>query len=198
MYLNLIKYLEKYEKENLLYTDDETNLLVLNNPENTYLKERIEYLNDKYENPYIKLLEWIEEEELDIEAILETIEDLNYLNRQYEKLYKQKEDNELDIKSVKITYSIKSIFSFKTQDEEKKQLDEKGKNIDNELKEYLDLVKICYFIMEKFIPEFKELKINSYYKILKNFSISLKMNNTIFNDFLNCIEKDKNLIEYFD
>ena len=97
MYLNLIKSLEKYEKENLLYTDDETNLLVLNNPENTYLKERIEYLNDKYENPYIKLLEWIEEEELDIEAILETIEDLNYLNRQYEKLYKQKEDNELSL-----------------------------------------------------------------------------------------------------
>ena len=196
--MNLIKSLEKYEKENLLYTDDETNLLVLNNPENAYLKERIEYLNDKYENPYIKLLEWIEEEELDIEAILETFEDLNYLNGQYEKLCKKKEDNELDIKSVNITYSIKSIFSFKTQDEEKKQLDEKGKNIDNELKEYLDLVKICYFIMEKFIPEFKELKINSYYKILKNFSISLKMNNTIFNDFLNCIEKDKNLIEYSD
>ena len=196
--MNLIKSLEKYEKENLLYTDDEINLLVLNNPENTNLKETIENLNNKYENPYIKLLEWIEEEELDIEAILETFEDLNYLNGQYEKLCKKKEDNELDIKSVNITYSIKSIFSFKTQDEEKKQLDEKGKNIDNELKEYLDLVKICYFIMEKFIPEFKELKINSYYKILKNFSISLKMNNTIFNDFLNCIEKDKNLIEYND
>jgi hypothetical protein len=198
MYLNLIKSLEKYEKENLLYTDDEINLLVLNNPENTYLKERIEYLNDKYENPYIKLLEWIEEEELDIEAILETIEDLNYLNRQYEKLYKQKEDNELDIKSVKITYSIKSIFSFKTEDEEKKKLDERGKNIEKELKEYLDLIKICHFIMEKFIQEFKELKIKSYYKYLKFFSISLKMNNTILNDLLNCIEKDKNLIEYFD
>ena len=196
--MNLIKSLEKYEKENLLYTDDEINLLVLNNPENTNLKETIENLNNKYENPYIKLLEWIEEEELDIEAILETFEDLNYLNGQYEKLVKKKEDNELDKKSVTITHSIKSIFSFKTQDEEKKQLDEKGKNIDNELKEYLDLVKICYFIMEKFIPEFKELKINSYYKILKNFSISLKMNNTIFNDFLNCIEKDKNLNEYND
>ena len=196
--MNLIKSLEKYEKENLLYTDDEINLLVLNNPENTNLKETIENLNNKYENPCIKLLEWIEEEELDIEAILETFEDLNYLNGQYEKLVKKKEDNELDKKSVTITHSIKSIFSFKTQDEEKKQLDEKGKNIDNELKEYLDLVKICYFIMEKFIPEFKELKINSYYKILKNFSISLKMNNTIFNDFLNCIEKDKNLIEYSD
>ena len=52
--------------------------------------------------------------------------------------------------------------------------------------------------MEKFIKEFKELKIKSYYKYLKFFSISLKMNNTILNDLLNCIEKDKNLIEYFD
>jgi hypothetical protein len=47
---------------------------------------------------------------------------LNYLNGQYEKLCKKKEDNELDIKSVNITYSIKSIFSFKTQDEEKKKI----------------------------------------------------------------------------
>ena len=121
---------------------------------------------------------------------------MNYLNGQYEKLCKKKEDNELDIKSVNITYSIKSIFSFKTQDEEKKKLDDKGNNIKKELKEYLDLIKICHFIMEKFIQEFKELKINSYYKNLKNFSISLKMNNAILNDLLNYIEKDKNLIEY--
>ena len=105
--MNLIKSLEKYEKENLLYTDDEINLLVLNNPENTNLKETIENLNNKYENPYIKLLEWIEEEELDIEAILETFEDLNYINGQYEKLVKKKEDNELDKKSDTITHRIK-------------------------------------------------------------------------------------------
>lgn len=180
----------------MLYSDQEKNKLIINNPENLYIKERVDNIYDNLENPYAKIYEWIEEEELDIEALLETINYLNNLNEQCEKLYQKREENKIDIYSVKVTTGLKSIFSFKTVEEERKELEEERKNIENELKEILDLSKICYFAMEKFIIEFKELKIYSYYKCIKKFSIDLKMNNAILNDLWNCLEKDNNLKDY--
>jgi len=125
------------------------------------------------------LYDWLTEEELDVEAIIESIASLNYLSESKEKLIQKKNTlvtNINDLSTGKTT--IKNFFSIKSKKNETTEL-EKQKTIIEEQIKYLDLIlKIATFNMEKNIQAIKVEKLTGYYQSLKLCAEIHKFNGT--------------------
>jgi hypothetical protein len=112
--------------------------------------------------------DWLVEEELDVEAIIESITSLNFLTETKEKLIQKKNSIITSINDLATgKKTIKNIFSLKSKKSETAELETQKTVIEGQIN-YLDLiVRISTFNMEKNIKSFKEDKLISYYQSLK-------------------------------
>lgn len=139
--------------------------------------------------------DWLIEEELDTEAIIESIASLNFLSETKEKLIHKKNtitNNINDLVTGKKT--IKNFFSMKSKKSETTELEAQKLVIEGQIT-FLDLiVKISTFNMERNIKTFKEEKLASYYQSLKLCAEIQKYNGTNIHNLWNTISRDKNVL----
>jgi hypothetical protein len=194
-YLTLIHVFEDYEKYTLMeYADNDENKLVFFNPKNTELCEKIMELKKNLKNPYNQLNIWLEDDILDFEAMVGTLESLFNLHETYEKYCQNLEKIENDLKSIESGFTtIKLILSLKSRETDLKELNE-NKNITIENKNNIEqIIKISSYNLEKYLEKFKIKKLKRYNKHLTMFSEEQKKNNDTLNDLWECVSKDKNL-----
>ena len=180
-YFDMMKEMEFYENEVLKpYTGNNEEKLILANTKSPATKEKADGLEKCLNNPYIALEEWIEEERLDIDAVLEAFASLNNLSTRVEKLGVKIEN--IDHETKQLQYGKQGFISglLKSKDAKMTELEnEKTKSIQD--LEGLDIInKMAYFRMEQFFKEFKEQKVLSYYKAMKLYAL-LQRDNDMYN-----------------
>lgn len=146
------------------------------------------------DNPYIPMFDWLREEEIDIEAMVEAISSLHLLYENQEKLGAKVLSLDQNIKNIKTgKKSLKSIFSFKSPNEECNALENEKHNCE---KAYQDLEmtnKLATYNMDSYIEYFKVEKLAGYYQNLKIFADLQKLNSIKINDLWQTVGSDKNI-----
>lgn len=114
------------------------------------------------------MYDWLIEEELDVEAIIESIASLNILSESKEKLVQKKNTLINSINDlVNGKKSIKNFFSIKSKKDETIGLENQKTIIEGQIN-FLELIlKISTFNMEKNIQSIKIEKLTGYYQSLK-------------------------------
>ena len=86
-YFEMIQGFTNYEKDNMIsYADDNQNCLIFTNSAYSSLSDKVLKLKQEMINPFIAFKHWLEEEELDVEAMLIAIRQINQLLEEEEKL----------------------------------------------------------------------------------------------------------------
>ena len=183
-YISLMHQMEEYEKYVLMeYSDNNESKLILFNPQNTALNEKVVAMQTSLRNPFVALEEWLEEEELDIEAGIEAMDSLVRLSSTVEKLNQKIESLENQLKKLQYGNQNPIAEFFKKKEEKMAEL-ERNKTQTTEDLEALSLInKMAHFNMEVFFENFQKEKTKSYYKALKTYSL-LHLENNKYNDDL--------------
>ena len=182
-YLELVKNFTNYEKENMInYADNNENALIFFNPSNNDLSEKIIKLKQELVNPFLAFRDWLQEEVLDVEAMLVAIKGLYNLLEQENKLKTKLAELEEDVKKgqqgqVNI---FKSIFKKKediiAETEKEKDLTQQKIN------DIEEIIKIVGDSLENQIEIFKNDKTQNYYKYLKIFAILQRESNRVIRE----------------
>lgn len=192
-YVDLMHEFEEHEKYTLMeYAGNDENKLVFFNPKNSDLSEKVLKLKNSLINPYIYLGEWLEEEELDIEAMIEAMNTLTNLNNTYEKLIQKQDSIEKELKTLQ--YGDLNFVEklFKNKDTCIANLEKDRENTENLINTVHLMIKYASCNMESYIEKFKKEKINEYYRHLKSFSNTQKENNRILEDLWLNVKKNLN------
>lgn len=109
----LIYLMTKYEEGALVqYADGESDKLVVGNALNPIYVETAEDIGEKLKNPYIDYYYWIKGEIYDIQALNESIEALDKLRKQKDKLGSKKQSNDQTLDKLKNgRMTMKTLFS---------------------------------------------------------------------------------------
>lgn len=146
------------------------------------------------DNPYIPMFDWLQEEEIDIEAMIEAITSLHTLFDTKEKLSQKIAALDANIKNLKSgKKSIKSFFSFKSPNEESSVMESEKLNSEKSLAELEMVCKLATYNMDSYIEYFKVEKLAGYYQNLKILSELQKTNSTKINDLWQTVGSDKNI-----
>ena len=182
-YLELVKNFTNYEKENMInYADNNENALIFFNPSNNDLSEKTIKLKQELVNPFLAFRDWLQEEVLDVEAMLVAIKGLYNLLEQENKLKTKLAELEEDVKKgqqgqVNI---FKSIFKKKediiAETEKEKDLTQQKIN------DIEEIIKIVGDSLENQIEIFKNDKTQNYYKYLKIFAIFQRESNRVIRE----------------
>ena len=183
-YLELIHNFEEHERCTLIeYVENkDENKLVFANPRNSELNERVRNLRESLINPYNSLLDWIEEEEIDIEAMLEAMNSLKGLESIKNKL-RQKLDT-LNNQLEGFRSSGKKTFTmiFKKPDEVANEMEKEKINTEANIQSYEDIIKMASFNMEWYIERFKKEKSYEYFRHLKIFAKTQTTNTAVLDN----------------
>jgi hypothetical protein len=117
--LNLIQFFNDHEKQNLVdYISDERQLVFFNSQSNEINRKTAE-LKERMKNPFTELSNWINEEEIEVEAVIEAIKSILDIIDKKKKLIETKESLEKEIAKLQEgKSSIKSMLSFKSKKED--------------------------------------------------------------------------------
>ena len=175
-YIELIKNFKEYESNNILSYSNEEEKLVFANSNNNSISEKIDKLKDLLLNPYVILEIWIEEEKLDIDAMITVIGSLNKLQENLDKL-NQKNDS-LDLELKKTESGQPSFFKklFKKKEEIITDISKEKENTEENIQNLSDLIKIATYALENYIQQFRQDKVNNYFRHLKIFILLQRKN----------------------
>ncbi|MCQ2821627.1 MAG: hypothetical protein MJ252_30585 [archaeon] len=191
----VIKNTSTYEKEVISECADNTeNKLILLNTKNENLSKAIKDLQEKIENPYYKLYQYLLEDLLDIEAMLDAFESGKLLQDSYDKIVKDffSISSELtDIQSG--SGGIMAIFGIKNKEEQVKEVTEQKKKLEKEMNNLGQVIKMVTFNMDRQIKKFKENYLKSYYKELESLMKFSVANSKIHSEIYGAILNDPNI-----
>ena len=140
------------------------------------------------------MYDWLQEEEIDFEAMTEAISSLERLNISKEKLAQNLSSLDAKLTSIKGgKKTFKSFFNIKTQNEEIKELETEKLNSEKTLNDMQCVINVVTFNMESYIEYFKVEKLAAYYKNLKEFAELQKSNSERINDIWQTVSHDKNI-----
>lgn len=194
-YSVLIQSLEEYEKATLMeYTDEDEKKLIFMDTTNSEIKEKVENLKEQLSNPYVDLYEWLEEEEIEIEAMLEALVGFDNMVATYEKLTQKSDTIDQDLKNIQFGQKGFASF-FKNKEKAQAELEASKKKTEEDIGTLHNIIKLAAFNMECFLEYFKNDKLSDYYKHLKVFSTLQKQNDLVLNELLDTVAKDKNMVE---
>lgn len=190
-----MKHFEDYEKYSLLeYAENNEKKLVFFNPKNSELCDKVMKLKITLNNPYQPLNDWLEEEQLDVEAVIQAMNSFIALNETYDKTCQKSDQLNAEIKNIMNGLkTFKGLLSFKSKENTIFDLENAKKEADANIGYLHQIIKICCFNMENKIEEFKQEKMKNYYCYLRLFAEIQKENNWIFNDLWNSLDKDLNI-----
>lgn len=175
-YIELIKNFKEYESNNIFSYAHQEEKLIFANSNNTVLNEKIEKIKELLLNPYIILEIWIEEEELDTDAMICVINSLIKLQENLEKL--RQRSSAIDIEQKKAEVGQTSFFKsiFKKKDEIINQLNKEKETVEDNIKNLSEIIRYSTFSLENQMNKFKEDKIANYFRHLKIFILLQRKN----------------------
>ena len=187
---------EEHEKYTLMeYAENDENKLVFFNPKNSELSEKILKLKESIRNPYVLLDEWLEEEQIDIESMIEALNSLTSLSTTYEKLGEKLDSIEKDLKSLQFGDLNFVSKLFKKKETELANLEKEKETIESSIETLGMIIKYASFNMEESLDKFKKDKINEYYKHLKSFSVVQKDNDNFLQELWNEVKSNLNELQ---
>lgn len=194
-YSVLIKSLEEYEKATLMeYTDEDEKKLIFMDTTNSEIKEKVENLKEQLSNPYVDLYEWLEDEEIEIEAMLEALVGFDNMVATYEKLTQKSDTIDQNLKNIQFGQKDFASF-FKNKEKAQAELEASKKKTEEDIGTLHNIIKLAAFNMECFLEYFKNDKLSDYYKHLKVFSTLQKQNDLVLNELWDTVAQDKNMVE---
>ena len=177
------------------YTENDETKLVFYNPGNTEIKEKIEKLKEQLNNPYVDLFEWLEEENIEIEAMLEALSGFDNMVNTYEKLTQKSDSLDQDIKNLQFGQGGGFTSLFKNKDKILAELQASKKKTEEDIQNLHNIIKLTAFNMESHLESFKTDKLNEYYRHLKIFATLQKQNDQVLNELWETVGKDRNIVE---
>ena len=90
-YKGLQKIVEFYEDLNLnTYVDNKSRALVINNPDNSSLKESMTHTNSNLRNSFVDIYHWVQGELYDIQALVDAVSSRHKVEENLLSLQKKK------------------------------------------------------------------------------------------------------------
>ena len=189
----MIQGFSNYEKDNMItYADNNENSLIFFNPSYSSLSAKVLKLKQEMINPFIAFNDWLEEETLDVEAMLIAIKQIYQLINSEEKLKTQFNELEEELKRGQAG----QVGFFKGLFKKKEEIiadTEKEKEITQQkINEIGVIIKIVGNNMENQIEIFKKDKIQNYYKYLKMFAILQRESNRVVRELWTLVKNALN------
>lgn len=176
------------------YIDEDEKKLIFMNSSNAEIKENVDKLKEQLNNPYVYLYEWLEEEEIEIEAMLEALTGFDNMVATYEKLTQKSDTINQDLKNIQFGQKGFASF-FKNKEKAQAELEASKKKTEKDIGTFHNIIKLAAFNMEGFLEYFKNDKLTDYYKHLKVFATLQKQNDQVINDLWDKVSQDKNMVE---
>ena len=179
-FLEMVHGFSNYEKDNMMsYADNNENALIFYNPSYSSLSEKVLKLKQEMINPFVAFTNWLEEEQLDVEAMQIAIKQLNVLIEDEGKLKEKLVGLEEDIKkgqSGQVNF-FKSLF--KKKEDIIAETEKEKETTEQKIKDLEVIIKIVGDNLENQIEVFKNEKTQNYYKYLKMFAILQRESNKV-------------------
>ena len=192
-YLEMIQGFTNYEKDNMIsYTDSNETSLIFTNPAYSSLSEKVLKLKQEMINPFVAFTNWLEEEELDVEAMQIAIKQINQLLEDEDKLKEKLIGLEEDIKkgqSGQVNF-FKGLF--KKKEDIIAETEKEKENTEQKIKDLEVIIKIVGDNMENQIEVFKNEKTQNYYKYLKMFAILQRESNKVVRELWTLVKNALN------
>lgn len=186
-YNELIQGFFEYEKNNIMsYAENNEGVLVFCNTNYSCLQEKVQKLKKEMINPFTAFKNWLEEETLDVEAMIIAIKQINELINNEEKLRQKLDSIESDLQKLEAgKKNLKDFFKKKDdviagKQKEKDETTEKVNSLNS-------IIKIVAENMENQIEEFRNEKTQSYYRSLKIFAILQRESNKVIRELWNMV-----------
>lgn len=114
-YKGVQKIYEYYEDLNMShYVDMQSTLLILNNPENTTLKDSMTHLNSNLRNSFVEVYHWVQGELYDISSIVQAVASRAQIEKDLVALQKKKQSTQKDIDDLNAgNKSVGTVFKNK-------------------------------------------------------------------------------------
>lgn len=190
-----INLLSVYEKETIKdYAGGDEGKLIFFNISNNSISEKIQKVQENIVNPYDKLYDDITGDMLDTEAMIEALVSLDGLKESYDKLTKNYNSTTGSLTELQAGKSnIKSVFSFKSREEDINGLVAEKDRLESELNALEQVIKVATYNMEKEITKFKGDSLDVYYNELSKLDTISAENNSIYNSLWDSIIGDPNI-----
>ena len=147
-YLTLLNIFEDYEKHALLeYIENNEDQLVFYNPKNSEICKKIINLQTNLKNPFLSIYDWIQFEILDMTAMSNALESIDYLTRLLEQKKAELQTINKELQNINSSFSkIKLIIKFKSKESYQEELlvdrvktEELITNLDELIKDDIDV-----------------------------------------------------------
>ena len=195
-YLAIINMLSLYEKETVKnFVNSEEDKLVFFNMKNIEICQHISNVQDQIINPYDRLYDAITEDYLNTEAMIEGLETLENLQDKHNKLNKNLNNTNLLLNELQEgKSSVKTMF--KNKEKEISKLTTEKEELEKNINDLGEIIKIATFNMQNTIGEFKTTSLDHYYAELSRIEGDIEKNITISDDLWETVVKDKNISEF--
>lgn len=131
---------------------------------------------------------------MDLEAMIEAINSLTSLNEFKDKTSKQIHNLDETLNDLNAgKQSIKTMFSFKSKKDEIESLHIHKIELEKNLSDLNELVKVATYGIESQIDYFKVEKLVNYYQSIKTLAEILKNNSNKANDLWTSVSNDRNI-----
>jgi hypothetical protein len=192
-YFEMIQGFTNYEKDNMIsYADDNQNCLIFTNSAYSSLSDKVLKLKQEMINPFIAFKHWLEEEELDVEAMLIAIRQINQLLEEEEKLKEKLISLEEEIKKGQAGQVSFFKGLFKKKEDIIAETEKEKEITDQKIKDLEVIIKIVGDNMENQIEVFKNDKTQNYYKYLKMFAILQRESNKVVRELWTLVKNALN------
>ena len=162
-YSAVINMFSLYEKESLSnLVDNQEDKLVFFNMKNHDILENKEISQKQIINPYDRLYSAVTDDYLNMEAMVEALEYLKYLQDSENKLNKNLSNINIELSELLAgKSSMKTLF--KNKEKEINRLNSEKENLEKNINDLKNIIKVATFIMQNEIKNFKIIKLENYY-----------------------------------
>ncbi len=189
---------QNFEKETLIecLNKDESKLIFFNKS-NQEISNNINDIEKYGVNPFDRLLLNINEDYINTEALVNAFQSLNNLKTTHAQLIKNLSNINQELSSLEAgKTTLKSLLRFKNRNENINILNNEKEKTEKDINYIAQIIKICIFVMNETIKNFKVSNLNKYYQELDGLVNDSQKNIEIFDKLWDNALKDKNVSNY--
>ena len=195
-YFAIINMFSLYEKESLSnLVDNQEDKLVFFNMKNHDFLENKEIAQKQIINPYDRLYSAVTDDYLNMEAMVEALEYLKYLQDSENKLNKNLSNINIELSELLAGKSSMKML-FKNKEKEITRLNSEKENLEKNINDLKNIIKVATFIMQNEIKNFKIIQLENYYAELSRIDNDIEKNAEISDNFWESVIKDNNISEF--
>ena len=146
-------------------------------------------------NPYDRLYSAVTDDYLNMEAMVEALEYLKYLQDSENKLNKNLSNINIELSELLAgKSSMKTLF--KNKEKEIARLNSEKDNLEKNINDLKNIIKVATFIMQNEIKNFKIIQLENYYAELSRIDNDIEKNAEISDNLWESVIKDNNISEF--